>query len=157
MNDSTKFKGYELGQRVTFKGNETYIVGFHNQGTFLNVCIFDHEVESYEDDVRFQFIDEVESGISVFVPIKNNTFFYGRWVDIKDIQPISETISEFHILYYANKFDIYCKGVNIKAENIFEATEKFKKIYPNLEPISITIKGLRERNESLNKRLTQCN
>lgn len=48
-------------------------------------------------------------------------------------------MKQFHVLYYKEKGSHYANGVNIEAENFFDAVVKFTERF-NIEPFSVTEK-----------------
>jgi hypothetical protein len=48
-------------------------------------------------------------------------------------------MKQFHILYYKEKGNHYANGINIDAENFFDAVVKFTEKY-NIQPFSVTEK-----------------
>lgn len=148
MKTISTFKGFRLGQKVIYKGQETHIIGFHFENSNMNICVFDSYCRTSDFDTRTFFKDEIEEGSSVFTEQKEGEFIIGKWVSENEIKPIEHN---YHILYYTNRNDIYCKGVNVKAESLVHALSIFNANYPNIKPVSISLKNQSLEKQILNK------
>ncbi len=52
-------------------------------------------------------------------------------------------MKKYHFTYYTDSSKLYSKGVTIEASSIYEALEKFRWDFPNIEPFAIIDQSIR--------------
>ena len=52
-------------------------------------------------------------------------------------------MKKYHFTYYTDSSKLYSKGVTIESSSIYEALEKFRWDFPNIEPFAILDQAIR--------------